>query len=59
LYADVRVVVLVESLAAGAYQLTPQVLIVPEGVVLQTLLPETYEIVISHTPPSTPATPAP
>jgi YbbR domain-containing protein len=59
LYGDVRVVVLVESLSAGAYQLTPQVLIVPEGVVLQTLLPETYEIVISHTPPSTPATPAP
>jgi YbbR domain-containing protein len=59
LYGDVRVVVLVESLAAGAYQLTPQVLIVPEGVVLQTLLPETYEIVISHTPLSTPAAPAP
>jgi YbbR domain-containing protein len=59
LYEDVRVVVVVEGLAAGAYQLTPQVLIVPEGVVLQTLLPETCEIVISRTPPATPATPAP
>jgi YbbR domain-containing protein len=59
LYDDVRVVVNVERLAAGTYQLTPQVLILPEDVVLQTLLPETYEIVISRTPPATPATPAP
>ena len=59
LYDDVRVVVDAEGLAAGAYQLTPQVIILPEGVVLQTLLPETYEIVISKTPPATPATPAP
>lgn len=59
LYDDVRVVVDVERLAVGAYQLTPQVIILPEGVVLQTLLPETYEIVISFTPPATPATPAP
>jgi len=55
LYDDVRVVVNVERLAIGSYQLTPQVLILPEGVVLQTLLPETYEIVISLTPPATPA----
>jgi YbbR domain-containing protein len=54
LYEDVRVVVNVERLAIGSYQLTPQVLILPEGVVLQTLLPETYEIVISRTPPATP-----
>lgn len=59
LYEDVRVVVNVERLALGSYQLTPQVVILPEGVVLQTLLPETFEIVISHTPPATPATPAP
>ncbi len=59
LYEDVRVVVNVERLALGSYQLTPQVIILPEGVVLQTLLPETFEIVISHTPPSTLATPAP
>ncbi|MCX6069630.1 MAG: CdaR family protein [Chloroflexi bacterium] len=59
LYDDVRVVVNVDRLAVGAYQLTPQVIILPEGVVLQTLLPETYEIVISRTPPATPATPAP
>jgi YbbR domain-containing protein len=59
LYEDVRVVVRVEGLAVGAYQLAPQVLILPEGVVLQTLLPETYEIVISRTPPATPVTPAP
>jgi len=55
LYEDVRVVVNVERLALGSYQLTPQVIILPEGVVLQTLLPETFEIVISHTPPATPA----
>lgn len=54
LYEDVRVVVNVERLPIGSYQLTPQVLILPEGVVLQTLLPETYEIVISQTPPATP-----
>jgi YbbR domain-containing protein len=59
LYEDVRVVVIVEGLAAGAHQLAPQVIIVPEGVVLQTLLPETYEIVISQTPPATPATATP
>ena len=59
LYEDVRVVVSVEGLAPGAYQIAPQVVILPEGVVLQTLLPETYEIVISRTPPATPETPAP
>jgi YbbR domain-containing protein len=59
LYEDVRVVVNVEGLTVGAHQLTPQVLILPEGVVLQTLLPETYEIVLSRTPPATPVTPAP
>ena len=59
LYEDVRVVVNVEGLGAGSYQLAPQVLILPEGVVLQTLLPETYEIVLSRTPPATPVTPSP
>ena len=59
LYEDVRVVVSVKGLAAGAYQIAPQVLILPEGVVLQTLLPETYEIVLSRTPPATPVTPSP
>jgi YbbR domain-containing protein len=59
LYEDVRVVVNVEGLGPGSYQLTPQVLILPEGVVLQTLLPETYEIVLSRTPPPTPVTPSP
>lgn len=59
LYEDVRVLVAVGGLAAGTYQLSPQVIILPEGVVLQTLLPETYEIVLSRTPPATPVTPAP
>lgn len=58
-YEDVRVVLSVEGLTAGTYQLTPKVIILPEGVVLQTLLPETFEITLSRTPPPTPVTPAP
>ena len=55
LYEDVRVVLSVEGLAPGIYQLTPQVIILPSGVVLQTLLPETFEITLARTPFSTPA----
>ncbi|MCJ7678765.1 MAG: CdaR family protein [Anaerolineales bacterium] len=59
LYEDVRVVLSVERLAAGTYQLAPRVIILPEGVILQTLLPETFEITLSRTPPPTSAAPAP
>jgi hypothetical protein len=57
LYADVRVVLSVEGLAPGTYQLTPQVIIVPPGVVLQTLLPETFEVTLARTPFPTPSAP--
>lgn len=59
LYEDVRVVVDVRGLAPGTYQLPPQVIILPAGVVLQTLLPETFEITLSRSPFPTPTIPAP
>lgn len=56
-YEDVRVVLSVVGLAPGTYQLTPQVIILPSGVVLQTMLPETFEITLSRTPFPTPPAP--
>lgn len=56
-YEDVRVVLSVDGLAPGTYQLTPQVIILPPGVVLQTMLPETFEITLSRSPFPTPPAP--
>jgi YbbR domain-containing protein len=56
-YEDVRVVLSVIGLAPGTYQLTPQVIILPPGVVLQTMLPETFEITLARAPFPTPPAP--
>ncbi len=56
-YEDVRVVLSVDGLAPGTYQLTPQVIILPPGVLLQTMLPETFEITLARAPFPTPSAP--
>ncbi|MBM3122842.1 MAG: hypothetical protein FJZ97_11770 [Chloroflexi bacterium] len=56
-YEDVRVVLSVDGLAPGTYQLTPQVIILPPGVVLQTMLPETFETTLARSPFPTPPAP--
>ena len=56
-YEDVRVVLSVVGLAPGTYQLSPQVIILPSGVVLQTMLPETFEITLARSPFPTPPAP--
>lgn len=47
---DVRVIVDLLGLAVGTHQVTPQVVIMPGGVVARTVLPSTIEVVISTTP---------
>jgi len=51
---DVRVVVDVLGLAVGAHQLEPEVIVLPAGVTVRTVLPDTIEVTISRTPFSTP-----
>lgn len=55
---DVRVVVDLFGLTEGVHQVTPQVIIAPTEIQVQTVLPDTIEITISDEPPPT-ATPAP
>jgi len=51
---DVRVVVDVTGLTAGTYQLTPSVVIVVEGIQVESILPGTVRVVISGTPTQVP-----
>ena len=51
---DLRVIVDVEGLTAGEYQLTPIVEILNNEIKVESLLPESIKIIISETPFSTP-----
>lgn len=57
---DVRVVVDVSDLDVGIYQLEPQVEVIPDRIVVETVIPSTVEVEIiiapTPTPTSTPAT---
>ena len=55
---DLRVAVDVTGLGLGTHQLTPVVVSLPEGVIVQSIVPDTVEVVISTTPIRT-ATPSP
>lgn len=55
---DLRVAVDATGLGPGTHQLTPIVVSLPENVIVQSIVPDTVEIVISTTPIRT-ATPAP
>ncbi|MEX0789116.1 MAG: CdaR family protein, partial [Anaerolineales bacterium] len=54
---EVRVVLDLTGLAAGTYPIPPQVIDLPEDVVIETVLPDVIEVTIRTTPPPTP-TPA-
>jgi len=51
---DLRVIVDVSGLAAGAHQLTPLVQILNDKIKVETILPESIEITLSVAPPATP-----
>lgn len=51
---DIRVTVDVTGLMAGTYQLTPRVEILVSGIIVETILPNTVEVVISPGPTPTP-----
>ncbi len=55
---DVRMVLDLTGLDIGTYALTPKFEDLPAGVAVQTVLPETIEVVLSDTPPPT-LTPTP
>jgi len=55
---DVRVIVNLEGLGVGTYQLTPQVILLPENLRAENLLPNTVEVVLERgTPPTRTPTP--
>lgn len=55
---DVRVIVNLEGLGVGTYQLTPQVILLPENLRAENLLPSTVEVVLVRgTPPTRTPTP--
>ena len=51
---DLRVIVDASGLAAGAHQLTPLVEILNDEIKVETILPESIEIILSVAPPATP-----
>jgi YbbR domain-containing protein len=53
-----RVIVDITGLDIGAYQLTPVVDLVPNEVVVTSILPETVEVIIRQAPTPTPTSPA-
>lgn len=55
---DVRVILDLTGLGPGPHQLGPVVLILPAGVVTQSVLPDTIEVIITTSPPPEP-TPSP
>lgn len=52
---DVRVVIDLSNLSVGTYQLTPTVVTSSSDIKAQSILPDTVEVVITSTPPPTPA----
>jgi len=54
LLQDIRVVVDVSGLAPGAYQLTPRVEILVADIIVESILPNTVQVVISIAPTVTP-----
>lgn len=55
---DVRVIVNLDGLGVGTYQLTPQVVLLPENLRTENLLPGTVEVVLERgTPPTRTSTP--
>jgi YbbR domain-containing protein len=53
---DVRVVLDLLGLQVGIHQVEPEVIVLPQGVTVRTLLPDTIEVVVSRTPFATPTT---
>jgi YbbR domain-containing protein len=52
--SDVRVVLNLRELGVGSHQVTPEVVVLPSGLVAQAILPATIEVTITRTPPPTP-----
>jgi hypothetical protein len=44
------------GLQVGIHQVEPEVIVLPQGVTVRTLLPDTIEVVVSRTPFATPTT---
>jgi YbbR domain-containing protein len=55
---DVRVVLDLLGLTIGIHQVEPEIIVLPEGVTVRTLLPDSIEVTVSRTPFATP-TPLP
>jgi YbbR domain-containing protein len=55
---DVRVVLDLLGQPVGTHQIEPEVIVLPPGVTVRTLLPDTIEVTVSRTPFATP-TPLP
>jgi YbbR domain-containing protein len=55
---DVRVVLDLLGLTLGIHQVEPEIIVLPEGVTVRTLLPDSIEVTVSRTPFAT-ATPLP
>ena len=55
---DVRVVLDLLGLTEGTHQIKPELIVVPQGVTVQTVLPDSIEVTIRRTPFAT-ATPRP
>ncbi|HLB64153.1 MAG TPA: CdaR family protein [Anaerolineales bacterium] len=52
--SDVRVVLDLRDRGVGTHQVTPEVILLPSGLVAQAILPATIEVSITRTPPPTP-----
>jgi YbbR domain-containing protein len=52
--SDVRVVLDLRDMGVGTHQVTPEVVLLPSGLVVQAILPATIEVNITRTPPPTP-----
>jgi len=55
---DVRVVLDLLGLGLGTHQVEPEVIVLPAGVTVRTILPDSLEVIVSRTPFATP-TPVP
>jgi len=52
--SDVRVVLDLRDMGVGTHQVTPEVILLPSGLVAQAVLPATIEVTVTRTPPPTP-----
>jgi hypothetical protein len=48
------VVLDLRDMGVGPHQVTPEVVVLPSGLVAQAILPATIEVTITRTPPPTP-----